>query len=54
MLAHLDLALTQHLRQLGEEPLVALDGALELPGEEDKRGEMSDTLMCTFETDAGI
>lgn len=31
VLLHLHLTLTEHLRQLGEEPLVPLDGALELP-----------------------
>lgn len=34
VLLHLHLAVTEHLRQLGEEPLVPLDGALKLPEKE--------------------
>lgn len=36
VLLHLHLAFTEHLRQLGEEPLVPLDGALKLPERENK------------------
>lgn len=36
VLLHLHLAFTEHLGQLGEEPLVPLDGALKLPERENK------------------
>ena len=42
VLVHLHLALTQHLRQLREKQLVALDRALKLPGEEEQTPSVRD------------